>query len=54
MNYIIIAIIYYVFSSIIFSKLIDKERIFGLDRFDFIISLIPIIRFIYYICIKFI
>lgn len=47
-------IVYYIISGLIFMWLIGKERLFDyVSDFEIIISLIPIIRFIYYIHIKF-
>lgn len=51
---IIVGIIYYIFSSIAFTILIDCERIVGLSNFDFVICLIPIVRIVYWIYVKFI
>lgn len=52
--YIAIGIIYYILSSLLFLKLLQNESIFVLNRFGIIMGLIPIIRFIYYIYVKFI
>lgn len=52
MGFIVLGIIYYVLSSLLFLKLIDNEYLIGSDRFGIVISLIPIIRFIYYIYLK--
>lgn len=51
--YIAIGIIYYILSSLLFLKLLDNETIFGLNIFGEIIGLIPIVRFVYYIYMKF-
>lgn len=52
--YIVLGIVYYILSSLIFLKLLENETIFGLSIYGEIIGLIPIVRFIYYIYIKFI
>ena len=53
MLYIIVFLIYYIISSIIFKKLYEREAIFGvLNTFDEIIVLIPLIRLVYYINLK--
>lgn len=52
--YIVLGIIYYILSSLLFLKLLEKEYTFCLGKFSIIMCLIPIIRFIYYFYIKFI
>lgn len=52
MVFIVLGIIYYVLSSLLFLKLIDNEYLFGSNNFGIVISLIPIIRVIYYIYLK--
>lgn len=54
MIYIILGIVYYILSSVIFLKLIERECIFLPSNFDIAICLVPIIRVIYYIWVKFI
>lgn len=50
--YIILGINYYVLSSLLFIKLLEDENSFALSKYEIIIELIPIVRFIYYIYVK--
>ena len=52
--YITLGIVYYILSSLLFLKLLENECFISLSNFGVIIGLIPVIRFIYYIYIKFI
>lgn len=52
--YIMLAIIYYILSSLLFLKLLHNECLICLDSFSIVMGLIPIVRFIYYIYVKFI
>lgn len=54
MIYIVLGIVYYILSSVVFLKLIERECEIFLSNFDVVMCLIPIIRVIYYIWIKFI
>lgn len=52
--YSMLAIIYYILSSLLFLKLLHNECLICLDSFSIVMGLIPIVRFIYYIYVKFI
>lgn len=52
--YIILGIIYYILSSLLFLKLLENECVICLNNYDIVMGLIPIVRFIYYIYVKFI
>ena len=52
--YITLGIIYYILSSLLFLKLLENECLISLSNLDVIMGLIPVIRFIYYIYLKFI
>lgn len=54
MIYIILGIAYYILSSVVFLKLIEREFMISLNNFDVAMCLMPIIRVIYYIWVKFI
>ena len=52
--WIILGVVYYIISSLLFLYLLEKETVVGiLSRFSIVMSFIPIIRFIYYIYFKF-
>lgn len=54
MIWIILGIIYYIISSLLFLFLLEKEAFMCLSCFAIVMGLIPIIRVIYYIYVKFI